>query len=159
MQAHLFTNKQINKPKISIPSVSLWHLTRKCSVWVSERERERDRRRITLFEIWWHVSQASRLLITGTFFDWLLRCQLSQFIMVCWGEEKTNSCHLSLGRNHAGKHWIILNSPPPVWDSTDPNTSTLHWLYYFKKWNAFQRGKKSSGKQSLDTTVAFWTQT
>jgi len=52
------------------------------------------------------VSQESRLLITGTFFDWLLRCQLSQFIMVCWGEEKTNSCHLSPGRNHAGKHWI-----------------------------------------------------
>lgn len=50
------------------------------------------------------VSQAGRLLIAGTFFDWLLRCQLSQFIMVCRGEEKTNSCHLSLGRKHAGKH-------------------------------------------------------
>lgn len=128
---------------------------------MSERKRERKRQEENNF-IWDMmacVSQASRLLITGTFFDWLLRCQLSQFIMVCWGEEKTNSCHLSLGRNHAGKHWIIVNSPSPVWDSTDPNTSTLHWLHYFKKWNAFQRGKKSSGKRSLGTTVQFWMET
>lgn len=113
---------------------------------VSERKREGKRQEENNF-IWDMmacVSQASRLLITGTFFDWLLRCQLSQFITVCWGEEKTNSCHLSLGRNHAGKHWIIVNSPSPLWDSTDPNISTLHWLHYLKKWNASRkRGKKN----------------
>lgn len=170
MQAHLFTNKQINKPKISIPSVSLWHLTRKCSVWVSEwkRERKRQEENNFIWDMMACVSQASRLLITGTFFDWLLRCQLSQFIMVCWGEEKTNSCHLSLGRNHAGKHWIIVNSPSPVWDSTDPNTSTLHWLHYFKKWNAFQKGKKNqvvsgpsaqgcSSERKLSSSSKWWT--
>ncbi len=158
MQTHLFTNKQINEPKISIPSISLRHLTRKCSMWVSEwvsewasewvserkRERKRQEENNCIWDMMACVSQASRLLITGTFFDWLLRCHLSQFIMVCWGEEKTNSCHLSLGRNHAGKHWIIVNSPSPMWDSTDPNTSTPHWLHYFKKWNAFQRGKNQA---------------
>ncbi|KAI7800291.1 hypothetical protein IRJ41_025817 [Triplophysa rosa] len=57
------------------------------------------------------VSQAGRLLIAGTFFDWLLRCQLSQFIMVCRGEGKTNSCHLSLGRKHAEMD-LSLNKVP-----------------------------------------------